>query len=68
MSREKKKENQRLGLRLGSRVICFCTSPAGRIDLLKLLPFSEARYVSTVYSSSSALRSVIFHPKLRRFS
>lgn len=68
-----RKKNQRFGLRLGSASdfseVCFCRSSVGHIDLLKLLlPFSEANDVLTVYSSSSALRSVIFHPKLRCFS
>lgn len=39
----------------------------GRSDLLKLLPFSEADYVLTVYSSSSALRSVIVRLRLQCF-
>ena len=39
----------------------------GRSDLLQLLPFSEANPVLSVYSSSSALRSMIFHRKLLRF-
>lgn len=37
----------------------------GHSDLLKLLPFSEADYVLTVYSSSSALRSVIVRLRLQ---
>lgn len=40
----------------------------GHIDLLKLLPFSEAHYVLIVCSSSSALLSTIFHPKLQHIS
>lgn len=44
------------------------TSSVGRSDLLKLLPFSGANPVLTVYSSSSsALRSVMFQRKLLRF-
>lgn len=39
----------------------------GRSDLLQLLPFSEANPVLSVSSSSSALRSMIFHRKLLRF-
>uniref|UniRef100_A0A803YJ56 Uncharacterized protein n=1 Tax=Meleagris gallopavo TaxID=9103 RepID=A0A803YJ56_MELGA len=42
-------------------------SSVGRSDLLKLLPFSEANPVLTLYSSSSALRSMIFHRKLLWF-
>jgi len=42
-------------------------SSVGRSDLLKRLPFSEANPVLTVYSSSSALRSMISHRKLLRY-
>lgn len=61
------RKNHRFVLGLGHPMICFCTSSVGRSALLKLLPFSEANPVLTVYSSSSALRSMMFHAKLQRF-
>ncbi|XP_065609856.1 uncharacterized protein LOC136059674 [Cyrtonyx montezumae] len=57
------RKNHHLVLRLGYPIICFCTSSVGRSDLLKLLPFSEANPVVTMYSSSTALLST----KLLRF-
>uniref|UniRef100_A0A8V0YFE9 Uncharacterized protein n=1 Tax=Gallus gallus TaxID=9031 RepID=A0A8V0YFE9_CHICK len=55
---------------LGRIAVLSCvwgTRSVGHSDLLQLLPFSEANPVLSVSSSSSALRSMIFHRKLLRF-
>lgn len=49
-------------------LICLIMCLLQRIDLLKLFLFSEINYVLMVCFSSSALRSMIFHPKLQHIS
>lgn len=56
--------------RVGSIAVLSCvwgTSSVGRSDLLRLLPFSKANPALTMYSSSSALRSMISHRQLLGF-